>query len=137
MIFLEEHIRAIADLVGDETHEVTRELGNLLEDLWTRVGGNRSRLTQMVSHVSALKRVGNHTNDMRSLVWRVRQELDGLQKSTDVLRDIAAEPLLLDGPLPRSIILQQLSKGCQELQYNLVGLNDQIPIRTLRISAGG
>jgi len=121
LIFLEQSIHTISDLIGDETHELTQEIGELLAQLWTWLGANRSRLARMNYRVSALYKVGNHTAGMRSSVWHIRQELDFLQQSTATLRDLAAEPLLLNGPLPRSLMLRQLSQGCQDLQMRFLG----------------
>ena len=83
----------------------------------------------MTFRASALHKVGNHTVDMRGVVWRVRRELDGLQKSTDALQDIATEPLILSGPFLRSVVLQQLSEGCQALRDRFLG-----PVTGLHIS---
>lgn len=118
---LEEHIRAVGELIGDESHEVVEEIGELLNRMWTRLGGNRDLLAQMNSRAGALSRVGDYTGSMRKFVGNVYQALIGLQESTDALRDVATEPLLLGRALPRSIILTQLSNGCQALESGLMG----------------
>ena len=35
LIFLEQHICAISDLIGNESHELSQEIGELLRHLWT------------------------------------------------------------------------------------------------------
>lgn len=125
VIILEQHIQGVVDLIGDERHEVTKEIGQLLGQLWTRLGGNRTRLAQMNSRARALSTVGNHTGAMRKFVGNVHQALMGLQESTSVLRDIATAPLFLNGALPRSIILIQLSDGCQALRESFMGSRTQ------------
>lgn len=119
VLYLEHHIYGAIDLVEDENHQTEAEFGELLQKLWTRLGGNRDRLSDVSGRLRALSTVGNHTKAMRSIVWQVRQNLDRLQTSTDVLRVLATEPLLTDGPLPRSVILRQLSAGCEALERSL------------------
>jgi hypothetical protein len=118
--YLQESIYSVIELIETENHETKAELVELFGQLWTRLGGNRSRLAHISTRLNTLSTVGNHTMSMRAIVWQVRQQLDELKKSTEVLRDIASEPLLVSGPLPRSIILRQLSDGCQALQHSLL-----------------
>lgn len=132
---LEEHIRAVVDLIGDESHEVVEEIGELLGRMWTKLGGNRDRLAQMNSRAGALSKVGHHAGSMRKFVGNVYQALTGLQESTDALREVATEPLLLSGALPQSIVLAQLSDGCQALETSLMGPRNMGIFPTL--SAGG
>jgi hypothetical protein len=134
IIVLEEHTRAVVGLIGNESHEVGQEIGELLGRMWTRLGGNRSRLAQMNSRAYALSKVGNHTGSMKKFVGNVYQALVGLQGSTDALRDIATARLLLDEALPRSIILTQLSNGCQALERTLMGPQNQIVFPTLQLT---
>lgn len=116
LINLEEHIRGVIDIVGGETFEVSEEIGKTLDMLWTRLGGNRSLLAKMNSRATALSTVGNYTTSMRNIVTSTRKELDGLQKVTNDLRDVATEPLLISGPLPRFIVLDHLLKGSMSLK---------------------
>lgn len=120
VLYLEEHIHGVIDLVGDENYKTEEEFGELLQRLWTRLGGNRNRLADVSGRLKALSRVGNHTKAMRSIVGNVRQDLDQLQQSTDALRIIATEPLLIEGSIPRTIVLHQLSRGCEALERSLL-----------------
>lgn len=131
VVTLEQLIRGVVDLIGDESHEVTKEIGELLGRLWTKLGGNRSLLAQMNSRAHALSTVGRHSGAMRRFVGNVHQALVGLQESTDILRDIATAPLLLDGTIPRPVILAQLSDGCQALRESLMSSRAQGAFPTL------
>jgi hypothetical protein len=118
--YLQESIHSVIELIETENHKMKAELIELFGQLWTCLGGNHSCLAHISTWLNTLSTVGNHTILMRAIVWQVRQQLNELKKSTEVLHDIASKPLLISGPLPCSIILCQLSDGCQALQHSLL-----------------
>jgi len=121
LIVLDGHIVVVSHLIGEEMHHASMELGELLGRLWTRLGGNRNRLAETNSRFLSLTHAGQQTRAMKALVWDVRIELDGLQENTDALRAYAAEPLLLDGRLPKADVIRALSDGCQHLRSRALG----------------
>lgn len=121
LVILDNHIHILSYLIGEELHEVSREIGELLGQLWTRLGANRSRLTNAHLRFESLTRAGHQTKAMKSFVWDVRVELDGLQESAEALRSYVAEPLLLGGSLPRVEIARALSDGCKLLRSRMAG----------------
>ncbi|TFK60922.1 hypothetical protein BDN72DRAFT_904560 [Pluteus cervinus] len=141
LILLEEHIRGVADIVGEELHEVAVEIGELLDRLWMRLwmrlGRNNSRLLEAKLRFEALARVGYQTRILKTVVWNVREELDALQLATDELRAGAAESLLLQELIPHSRVVEALAEGAQKLRKRLNSQNlEDLPSIPLITSVG-
>lgn len=113
---LDSHIDILRDLLSEEVDGLTKEIGELLGRLWTRLGGNRSSLSDAHERQLSLSRAGEKLGLMRRVVWDAQVELHGLQQGTDALRAYTVEPLLVDGPLPRREIIRALIEGCETLQ---------------------
>lgn len=135
LVTLDNHITILSYLIGEELDGVSKEIGELLGQLWTRLGANRSRLAHAHSRFQSLSRAGTQTKAMKALVWDVRVELDGLQETSDALRSYAVEPLILDGPLPRADVVRSLSDGCQSLNTRSAGC--QLEVTTIAEDQGG
>lgn len=128
---LSGQLDVIRHLSGEEATIVTKEIGELLGSLWTRLGGNRKLIANAHQRYTTLNYTSVQTKAMQRLVVDIRVELYDLQVISDTLRAYAAHTLLLEVDFPKGGILTALSEGCQSLRNRLKDIGTRAASRDL------
>jgi len=110
---LDGYVEVLVNLIYDDALvDANQELGEILGRFWTQLGGHRTLLSGARERVDTLNRVGKGTQLMRSFVLDVQLQLESLQTGAEELRAQAAEPLLINSPIPTVNIIKSLKDGC-------------------------
>jgi len=107
----------------------------ILQELWTMVGGNRGKLNKMDRQLDLLKQVGVYRKNAYAHVSGTIIRLQAMGAGLEDLRERVASPALLRGvEIPLSVHMENIQKGVERLEegrQNARKMEDEHIRRTL------
>lgn len=116
---LEGHIEVVKAMLSEGLDGMSKEIGKLLDCLWTRLGGNRALIADAHLCHRSLVQAEIQTMVMKAIVCNACIELSGMQEDSEVLCSYAAEPLLVGRDLPHPEVVRALCQGCKTFQKRM------------------
>ena len=105
---LEEHLKSIQEVVSREDISISAARGELLEQLWTKLGGNRQELDEMHEHRTLLKGVGGYRDRALAHVVAALHMLETMAEDMEELRERVAAPRLIGETIPINVHMKSL-----------------------------
>ena len=128
---LDERLESIHGIVCREDSSIEAAKDELLERLWTILGGNRRRLRGMDRHLALLKGVGGYRDRARDHVVAALQTLITMAEEMEELRERVAAPELVGSSIPIEVHMKSIRSGLQRLKDHRIGTEEQIRNRVL------
>ena len=131
---LEEHLKSIQEVVSREDISISVARGELLEQLWTKLGGNRQELDEMHEHRTLLKGVGGYRDRALAHVVAALHMLETMAEDMEELRERVAAPRLIGETIPINVHMKSLRGGLERLKERRDGartMEDEIVKRVL------
>ena len=132
---LDERLESIHGIVCREDSSIEAAKDELLERLWTILGGNRRRLRGMDKHLALLKGVGVYRDRARDHVVAALQTLITMAEEMEELRERVAAPELVGNAIPIEVHMKSIRSGLERLKDRRIGAKqaeEQIRNRVLR-----
>ena len=115
---LDAKLWIIADIVARENGLVTEREQQVLEQIWTTLGGNRGKLANFESHKYLLANIGKYRKTALMLVSRSLLQLQSMQEDLETLRDKVAESELIE-EVPLEVHIQSIRRGTERLSEGM------------------
>ncbi len=118
----EDHLSLIYDISSRSTAAISSRRDEILWTLWTLVGGNARRLSNLSQQLSLLRKVDAQRSSAVAQVSALVLELESIQAGLGDLRERVAEPGVLrdsDSPaasLPLSVHIETIDRGVERLE---------------------
>ncbi|PFH53158.1 hypothetical protein AMATHDRAFT_73706 [Amanita thiersii Skay4041] len=113
---LEEHLSTLHDMVTREGVAISGVKDELLADLWTILGGNRSKLKNLDTHISLLKNLGVYRRKALAHVTAALETLQAMSDDMEDLRERVATPELVGPSIPMEVHVKSIQNGIERLQ---------------------
>jgi hypothetical protein len=137
---LEEHLKAIHEVVSREDSSISTAKDELLAELWTILGGNRKQLNGMDKHLALLRGVGGYRDRARAHVVAALHVLESMAEEMEELRERVAAPELVGDAIPIDVHMKSIRSGLDRLKEQRIGakqLEEQLRNRVLGSADGG
>ncbi|KZT60989.1 hypothetical protein CALCODRAFT_448139 [Calocera cornea HHB12733] len=114
---LEADLDVIDEMLGRESLHVENKTGELLAELWTRLGGNRRQLANFKSHRTLIVNIRSYRSRAVGYVTSTLVQLQQLSSDLEDLRDRVSTPLLSnpDTNIPLEVHVNSIRKGIERL----------------------
>lgn len=118
----EDHLSLIYDISSRSSAAISSRRDEILWTLWTLVGGNAKRLSNLSQQLSLLRKVDAQRSSAVAQVSALVLELESIQAGLGDLRERVAEPGVLrdsDSPaasLPLSVHIETIDRGVERLE---------------------
>ena len=117
---LEKHLKSIHVIVSREDSSISAAKDELLDDPWTKLGGNRKQLNGVDRHLALLKDVGGCRDLARAHVFEALQVLDLMTDEMEKFRGRVAAPELLDDAIPIDLHMKSIRSGLEKLKQRRI-----------------
>ncbi|KAG0702471.1 hypothetical protein DFH29DRAFT_999290 [Suillus ampliporus] len=122
---LEEDLSSIREAVMREDISITAEKSELLEELWTKFGGNKRALRDYERRLYLLKDLGDYRKQAQAHVVAALHTLHSMSEDLEDLRERVAAPELVDGRIPLRVHIESIQSGLQRLQDGRVRVKER------------
>lgn len=118
----EDHLSLIYDITSRTSATVSSRREEVLWNIWTLVGANHARLSNLSTQLSLLRQVDRQRTSAVAQVSALILELETIQAGLGDLRDRVAEPQLLKGSsgpggaIPLSVHIDTIDRGVERLE---------------------
>ena len=113
---LEERLATLHEIVVREDSSILSARADLLEDLWTRLGGNRKSLRNADYHLGILKGLGTYRQQALAHVVAALQTLQAMSEDMEDMRERVAAPDLIGDSVPVEVHMKSIRAGLERLQ---------------------
>ena len=113
---LEEHLMVLHEITHRDNKELTAAQEDVLAELWTWLGGNRSKLRKMSSNLDLLKNVENYRKKALAHVVVTLQVLHALDADMEELRTRVAAPEIAGDKIPIEVHIKSIKVGVERLK---------------------
>lgn len=113
---LEEQLITLHQIVSREDSSISSAKSSLLEDIWTRMGGNRKSLTHFDSHLALLRGLGTYRQQALTHVVSALQTLRAMSEDMEDLRERVAAPELVGGIVPVEVYIKSIQTGLDRMR---------------------
>lgn len=113
---LEERLATLHEIVAREDSSISSAKSDLLEDLWTRLGGNRKSLRNVDYHLGLLKGLGTYRQQALVHVVAALQTLRAMSEDMEDMRERVAAPDLIGDTVPVEVHMKSIQMGLDRLR---------------------
>lgn len=113
---LEERLTTLHEVVAREDSSISSAKSDLLEDLWTKFGGNRKSLRNYEHHLLVLKGLGTYRKQALAHVVAALQTLRAMSEDMEDMRERVAAPDLMGATVPVEVHMKSIQTGLERLQ---------------------
>ena len=113
---LDEHLMVLHEITHRDNKELTAAQEDVLAELWTWVGGNRSRLRKMSLNLDLLKNVEKYRRKALAHVVATLQVLHTLDADMEELRTRVAAPDIVGDKIPIEVHMKSIKVGVERLK---------------------
>jgi len=113
---LEEHLMVLHEITHRDNKELTAAQEDVLAELWTWLGGNRSKLRKVSSNLSLLKNVEKYRKRALAHVVVTLQVLHALDADMEELRTRVAAPDIVGDRIPIEVHIRSIKAGVDRLK---------------------
>jgi len=113
---LEEKLATLHEAVSREDSSISSAKVDLLEELWTRVGGNRKELRNFDHHLNLLKGLSIYRTQALGHVVSALQTLRAMSNDMEDMRERVAAPDLVGSSVPVEVHMKSIRMGLERLR---------------------
>jgi len=113
---LEEKLATLHEAVSREDYSITSAKSELLEVLWTRVGGNRKELRNFDHHLNLLKGLSVYRRQALGHVVAALKTLQAMSNDMEDMRERVAAPELVGSNVPVEVHMKSIRTGLERLR---------------------
>lgn len=113
---LEERLLTLHDMVTREDATLSDAKAELLSELWTKLGGNKSTLRNFESHLLLLKNLGMYRKKALIHVVAALQTLQAMSSDMEDIRERVAAPELTGSRIPVKVHMKSIKSGLERLK---------------------
>lgn len=113
---LEEQLVTLHQMTAREDTSISAAKSDLLENLWTRLGGNRKSLRNFDHHLTTLKEMAFYRQQAFVHVVAAMQTLQAMSDDMEDMRDRVAAPDLAGAKIPVEVHIQSIQVGLDRLR---------------------
>lgn len=113
---LEEKLATLHEIVARHDSTISRNKSELLEDLWTRLGGNRKPLREFNHHLALLKSLDAYRKQALIHVVAALETLHAMSDNMEDMRERVTAPSLLGSEIPVEVYMKSLRMGVEKLR---------------------
>ena len=117
---LEEHLKSIHEIVSREDSSISEAKDELLDQLWTKLGGNQKQLKGMDKHLALLKGVGGYRRRAHAHVVSALHVLEVMAAEMEELRERVAAPELVGDAIPIDVHMKSIRSGLEKLKQRQI-----------------
>ena len=117
---LKEHLKSIHEIVSREDSSISKAKEDVLEKLWTKLGGNRKQLKGMDKHLALLRGVSGYQERARAHVVAALHVLESMAEEMEDLRERVAAPELVGDAIPIDVHLKSIRSGLEKLKQQRI-----------------
>lgn len=116
LVDLEEKLSTLHDIVSREDLSVSEEKSKLLEELWTKLGGNKQSLKNFNNNLELLKGLSTYRKQAQLHVAATLQTLRAMSEDMEDMRERVAAPDLVGSQVPAEVHMKSIQMGLQRLR---------------------
>lgn len=109
---LDVNLSSLHEIVTQETSIISDKMDNVLQELFTHLGGNRRTLRNL----DLLQDIGIYRENASDLIASALHALRAMQQDIEDIRDRAAKPELIGRSVPVEVHINSLAMGLQRLK---------------------
>jgi len=113
---LEEHLMVLHEVTHRDNKELKAAQEDVLAELWTWLGGNRSKLRKMDLKFDLLKNVEKYRRKALAHVVATLQTLHTLDADMEELRTRVAAPEIVGDKIPIEVHIKSIKAGVERLK---------------------
>ncbi|KAF9471519.1 hypothetical protein BDN70DRAFT_888041 [Pholiota conissans] len=113
---LEERLATLHDVVAREDSSISSAKSDLLEDLWTKLGGNQKSLKNYERHLFLLRGLGVYRQQALVHVGAALQTLKAMSADMEDMRERVAAPELMGRTVPVEVHIKSIQMGLERLR---------------------
>ncbi|KAJ3765639.1 hypothetical protein FB446DRAFT_654962 [Lentinula raphanica] len=113
---LEERLAVLYEMVVQENSAISTTKAELLQDIWTWLGGNRNLLKGYDEHLDLLSRIADYRKRALVQVISALHILRALSNDMEGLREQMSKPALSGQTIPVEIQISSIELGLRRLQ---------------------
>ncbi|KAF8959482.1 hypothetical protein BDZ97DRAFT_1667049 [Flammula alnicola] len=113
---LEERLATLQEILAREDSSISSAKSDLLEDLWTKFGGNRKSLRNFDHHLTLLKGLGTYRKQALVHVVAALQTLHAMSEDMEDMRERVAAPDLIGLNVPAEVHMKSIRMGLDRLR---------------------
>ncbi|KJA19186.1 hypothetical protein HYPSUDRAFT_121024, partial [Hypholoma sublateritium FD-334 SS-4] len=114
---LEEQLMTLHQITAREDISISAAKSDLLEDLWTRLGGNRKSLRNFDHNLVILKGLAVYRQQAFVHIVAAIQTLQGMSEDMEDIRERVAAPDLAGAKIPVEVHIQSIQVGLDRLRH--------------------
>jgi hypothetical protein len=116
LLRLEEHLRVLHEITHRDNTELTAAQEDVLAELWTWLGGNKSKLRKMGLNLDLLRGVESYRKKALAYVVATLQVLHALDADMEELRTKVAAPNIVGDKIPIEVHIKSIKAGVERLK---------------------
>ena len=113
---LEEHLMVLHEITHRDNKELTAAQEDVLAELWTWLGGNKSKLREMSSNLDLLKNVEKYRKKALAHIIVTLEVLHALDADMEDLRTRVAAPEIAGDRTPIEVHIKSIKVGVERLK---------------------
>lgn len=113
---LEERLATLHEIIAREDTSILSARADLLEDLWSRLGGNRKSLRNFDDHLALLKGLANYRKEALVHVVAALQTLRAMSEDMEDMRERVVAPDLIGKTVPAEVHMKSIQMGLDRLR---------------------
>ena len=113
---LEEHLMVLHEITHRDNKELTAAQEDVLAELWTWLGGNKSKLREMSSNLDLLKNVEKYRKKALAHIVVTLEVLHALDADMEDLRTRVAAPEIAGDRTPIEVHIKSIKVGVERLR---------------------
>jgi hypothetical protein len=130
---LEETLTNLYDIVQRENDTVVIDKDELLQQLWTKLGGNRKELRSFERHLKLLKELAQYKKQAQAHVVAALHTLQGMSHEMEDIRERVAAPDLAAPQIAPEVHMKSIQMGLERLKESRVRAKELDQKATRRI----
>ena len=116
LMSLEQHLVVLHEITHRDNKELTAAQEDVLAELWTWLGGNKSKIRSMTLSLDLLNNVETYRRKALAHVIATLQVLHGLDADMEELRTRVAAPDIVGDKIPIEIHMKSIKAGVERLK---------------------
>ena len=126
---LEGQLTTLHAIIVHQDSAITSAKSDLVEDLWTRLGGNRKLQRTFNHHLGLLKGLQSYKEQALVHIISTMQTLRALNEDMEDMRERAGAPELIGATVPVEVHMRSIQAGLDRLR------DGRIQVKTLEDAA--
>ena len=116
LMSLEQHLVVLHEITHRDNKELTAAQEDVLAELWTWLGGNKSKIRSITLSLDLLNNVETYRKKALAHIIATLQVLHGLDADMEELRTRVAAPDIVGDKIPIEIHMKSIKAGVERLK---------------------